>query len=115
MVVPAYPFKSPNRESKVLGPDPDVGERMSLQHLNSIGARIQQIYPPGGHVTIVSDGLCYKDLLGVSDEEVFGYAKGLHLITEGLGLKHLKFMDLFKLIRIPSHRCTLSVLPKLHG
>ena len=98
MVVPAYPFKSPNRESKVLGPDPDVGERMSLQHLNSIGARIQQIYPPGGHVTVVSDGLCYNDLLGVSDEEVFDYAKGLHRITEVLGLKHLNFTDLFELI-----------------
>ena len=98
MVVPAYPFKSPNHESKVLGPDPDVGERMSLQHFNSIGARIQQIYPPGGHVTVVSDGLCYNDLLGVSDEEVFDYAKGLHHITESLGLKHLKFTDLFELI-----------------
>ena len=98
MVVPAYPFKSPNHESKVLGPDPDVGERMSLQHLNSIGARIQQIYPPGGHVTIVSDGLCYNDLMGVSDEEVFNYANGLHEITDSLGLKHLRFMDLFELM-----------------
>lgn len=98
MVVPAYPFKSPNRESKVLGPDPDVGDRMSLQHLNSIGARIQQIYPPGGHVTIVSDGLCYNDLLEVSNEEVFDYAQGLHRITKALGLKHLKFTDLFELI-----------------
>jgi len=98
MVVPAYPFKSPNREAKVLGPDPDVGERMSLQHLNSIGARIQQIYPPGGHVTIVSDGCCYNDLLGVSDEEVYRYAEGLHRITKKLGLRHIKFSDLFDLM-----------------
>ena len=98
MVVPAYPFKSPNHESKVLGPDPDVGERMSLQHLNSIGARIQQIYAPGGHVTIVSDGLCYNDLMGVSDEEVFNYANGLQRITDALGLRHLRFTDLFELI-----------------
>jgi len=98
MVVPAYPVKSPNHESKVLGPDPDVGERMSLQHFNSIGARIQQVYSPGGHVTVVSDGSCYNDLLGVSDEEVFDYAKGLHRITESLGLKHLKFTDLFELV-----------------
>ena len=98
MVMPAYPFKSPNHESKVLGPNPDVGERMSLQHLNSIGARIQQIYPPGGHITIVSDGLCYNDLMGVSDEEVFNYANGLHGITDALGLRHLRFTDLFELI-----------------
>lgn len=97
MVVPAYPFKSPNRESKVLGPNPDVGERMTLQHLNSIGARIQQVYPPGGHVTIISDGPCYNDLLGVSDEEVFDYARGLHRIAGSLGLTHLKFTDIFEL------------------
>lgn len=98
MVVPAYPFKSPNRDEKVLGPDPDVGERMSLEHLNSIGARIQQIYPPGAYVTIVSDGCCYNDLLRVSDEEVFRYAEGLHRIVDRLGLKHIRFSDPFDLI-----------------
>jgi pyoverdine/dityrosine biosynthesis protein Dit1 len=98
MVVPAYPFKSPNRKEKVLGPDPDVGERMSLEHFNSMGARIRQIYPPGGHVTIVSDGCCYNDLLGVSDEEVFRYAEGLHRIVDRLGLKHIRFSDPFELI-----------------
>ncbi|EAW12213.1 isocyanide synthase family protein [Aspergillus clavatus NRRL 1] len=103
LVVPAYPFKSPNREEKVLGPDVDVGERMSLEHFNSIGARIQQIYPPGGHVTIVSDGCCYNDLLGVSDEEVFRYAEGLHRITEKLQLRHLRFSDPFELIEGPEH------------
>lgn len=106
MVVPAYPFKSPNRESKVLGPNPDVGERMTLQNFNSIGARIQQIYPAGGIVTIVSDGPCYNDLLGVSDEEVFDYANGLHRITKSLGLKHLKFTDVFELANSESSPAT---------
>ena len=98
MVVPAYPFKSPNHESKVLGPEPDVGERMTLEHFNSFGARIQEIYAPGGYVTIVSDGPCYNDLLGVSDKEVWDYAQGLHRITQRLGLKHLRFSDLFELV-----------------
>lgn len=97
MVVPAYPFKSPNRELKVLGPDPDLGESMTLQHFNSIGARIQQIYPPGGYVTVVSDGPCYNDLLGISDEEVFDYARGLHRIVRSLELKHVRFTDIFEL------------------
>ena len=97
MVVPAYPFKSPNHEFKVLGPNPDVGERMTLQHLNSIGARIQQVYAPGGHVTIISDGPCYNDLLGVSDKEVFEYARDLHRIAGNLGLTHLKFTNIFDL------------------
>ncbi|EPS26257.1 Isocyanide synthase B [Penicillium oxalicum] len=101
MLVPAYPCKSPNRDEKVLGPEPDVGERMSLEHFNSMGARIQQIYPPGGHVTIFSDGCCYNDLLGVSDEEVFRYAEGLHRIADRLGLKHLKWSDPFDLMEGP--------------
>lgn len=49
-------------------------------------------------MTIVNDGPCYIDLVGVSDKEVFDYAESLHRITEGLGLKYLKFTDLFKLI-----------------
>lgn len=106
MVVPAYPFKSPNHESKVLGPRPDVGERMTLQHFNSIGARIQQIYPPGCQVTIVSDGPCYNDFLEVSDKEVFEYAKDIRRITESLGLKHLKFTDIFELAESESSPAT---------
>ncbi|KAJ5602939.1 hypothetical protein N7537_005895 [Penicillium hordei] len=78
LVVLAYPFKSPNREDKVLGPDPDVGERLSLEHLNSLGARITQIYPGGAQITIVSDGCCYNDLLGVSDEVTYRPIRSSH-------------------------------------
>ncbi|KAJ5738580.1 hypothetical protein N7493_001735 [Penicillium malachiteum] len=49
-VIPAYPFKSPNHEEKVLGPNPDVGERLSVEHLNSLDARITQIYPTGAQI-----------------------------------------------------------------
>ncbi|KAJ5302226.1 hypothetical protein PENANT_c008G04629 [Penicillium antarcticum] len=97
-VVPAYPFKSPNHEDKVLGPDPDVGERLSLEHLNSLGARITQIYPGGAQITIVSDGCCYNDLLGVSDEETYRYTEGLHRIVDRLGLRHIRFADPFDLL-----------------
>lgn len=98
LVVPAYPFKSPNREDKVLGPDPDVGERLSLEHLNSLGARITQIYPGGAQITIVSDGCYYNDLLGVSDEATYRYTEGLHRIVDRLGLRHIRFADPFDLL-----------------
>ncbi|CAI7621953.1 unnamed protein product [Penicillium crustosum] len=90
LVVPAYPFKSPNRE--------DVGERLSLEHLNSLGARITQIYPGGAQITIVSDGCCYNDLLGVSDEVTYRYTEGLHRIVDRLGLRHIRFADPFDLL-----------------
>ncbi|CAI7589021.1 unnamed protein product [Penicillium glandicola] len=98
LVVPAYPFKSPNDEDKVLGPDPDVGERLSLEHLNSLGARITQIYPGGAQITIVSDGCCYNDLLGVSNEVTYRYTEGLHRIVDRLGLRHIRFADPFDLL-----------------
>ncbi|KAJ5613830.1 hypothetical protein N7528_007484 [Penicillium herquei] len=97
-VIPAYPFKSPNHEEKVLGPSPDVGERLSLEHLNSLGARITQIYPTGAQITIVSDGCCYNDLLGVSNEETYRYTEGLQRIVDRLCLRHIRFADIFELV-----------------
>lgn len=97
MVVPAFPFKSPNHQNKVIGSEADVGERMTLQHLNSIGQSVQQIYPQGAFITIISDGPCYNDLLGVSDKEVYSYARSLENICERLRLKHVRFSNIYTL------------------
>jgi pyoverdine/dityrosine biosynthesis protein Dit1 len=60
MVLPAFPFKSPNSHIKVLGALPDKAEELSLAHLNGLCAAIQDVYPPGAILTIVSDGLVYN-------------------------------------------------------
>jgi len=62
MVLPAFPFKSPNSKVKVLGTLPDKAEDVALAHLNGLCAAIQDIYPPGATLTIVSDGLVYNGL-----------------------------------------------------
>jgi pyoverdine/dityrosine biosynthesis protein Dit1 len=62
MVLPAFPFKSPNSKVKVLGALPDKAEDVSLAHLNGLCAAIEDIYPPGAILTIVSDGLVYSGL-----------------------------------------------------
>lgn len=63
MVLPAFPFKSPNSEVKVLGTLPDKAEDLALAHLDGLCAAIEDIYPPGAILTIISDGLVYNGLL----------------------------------------------------
>lgn len=60
MCLPAFPFKSPNSRSKVLGKLPDRAEELALAHLNGLCLAIQDIYPPGANLTIISDGLVYN-------------------------------------------------------
>jgi len=60
LVLPAFPFKSPNRIHKTLGNLPDKGDHMSLAHLNSLCAAITDIYDIGAKLTIASDGIVYN-------------------------------------------------------
>lgn len=62
MCLPAFPFKSPNSTSKVLGKLPDRAEDLALSHLNGLCASIQRVYAPGAKLTIISDGLVYNGM-----------------------------------------------------
>ncbi|KAL9041621.1 MAG: hypothetical protein Q9180_001158 [Flavoplaca navasiana] len=82
MVLPAFPFKSANKTTKVLGPLPDKGEEVALQHLNRLCQAIEEVYMYGARVYIVSDGLVYNDMLGVSDQEVWRYGQALRQMAK---------------------------------
>lgn len=60
MILPAFPFKSPNSRDKVLGTMPDLGEELALCHLNGLCENIAQVYEHGANVYISSDGLVYN-------------------------------------------------------
>jgi len=60
MCLPAFPFKSANKNHKVLGRLPDKAEELALERLESICKRIEAIYPPGATIMIISDGLVYN-------------------------------------------------------
>ncbi|UKZ61479.1 uncharacterized protein TrAtP1_002745 [Trichoderma atroviride] len=100
MALPGFPFKSPNSQEKVLGKLPDRAEELSLAHLNSICLSIKDIYPPGANLTIISDGLTYNDLLGVSDKDVWKYGETLRAIATAKGHKHIIFSRLQDLVTI---------------
>lgn len=92
LILPAFPFKSPNRTEKVLGPLPDAGEEVALMHLNGIASAIQLAYAPGAIIYIISDGLVYNDILGVDDEEVWDYGQALRQVAVDCRLSHLRFL-----------------------
>ncbi|KAF5309310.1 hypothetical protein D9611_014401 [Ephemerocybe angulata] len=103
MSLPAFPFKSPNTQSKVFGRLPDLGEQLALAHLNGLCAAISDVYPPGGELTIVSDGLVYNDLLSVPDKDVWAYGQALRLMAKENGFNHIKFSRLGELLGTNSH------------
>lgn len=66
MCLPAFPFKSPNNSTKVLGRLPDKAEEFALAHLNGLCAAIGDIYEPGARLMIVSDGLVYNGTISLA-------------------------------------------------
>lgn len=74
--LPAFPSKSPNTK-KVLGDLPDLGERLALSFLHRLCCHIQDIYPPGARMLLCSDGRVFSDVVGVSDEQVSSYQRGI--------------------------------------
>lgn len=115
MVLPAFPFKSPNSQSKVLGPVPDKAEEVALAHLNGLCAAIQDIYEPGAKLVVVSDGVVYNgkaekstligiviltwvDLLGVQDHVVWNYGKKLRAIAKNKMYNSIEFARLKDLL-----------------
>jgi ATP-binding cassette subfamily G (WHITE) protein 2 (PDR) len=63
MCLPAFPFKSANKAEKALSHLPDKAEEVALQLLNELCEDIRNIYDPGAHLTIISDGLMYNGMI----------------------------------------------------
>ncbi|SCV49357.1 related to ABC1 transport protein [Fusarium fujikuroi] len=100
MCLPAFPFKSANKVEKVLGNLPDKAEELALARLNSICVTIGQFYEPGAELTVISDGLVYNDLLGISDQETWRYGSALRAMAERKGFSHLSFSRLQDLVAV---------------
>ncbi|KAF2475878.1 Clavaminate synthase-like protein [Lindgomyces ingoldianus] len=101
LLLPGFPFKSPNSKDKVLGVLPDLGEELALAHLDSLCKNVTAVYEHGAEVHICSDGLVYNDLLGVPDETVWEYGEALRQIAVKNDLHNLKFIRLWDLLDHP--------------
>jgi pyoverdine/dityrosine biosynthesis protein Dit1 len=60
MLLPGFPFKSPNNKTKVLGVLPDLGEELALKRLDSMAVAVEKVYEGGAEIHITSDGLVYN-------------------------------------------------------
>ncbi|PGH30761.1 hypothetical protein GX50_06481 [[Emmonsia] crescens] len=98
MVLPAFPFKSPNKTFKVLGHLPDMGEEVALAHINGLCELIEDEYTKGARIDIVSDGLMYNDLLGIPDKEVWAYGQALRKLAVDTGCSNINFVRLVHLL-----------------
>ncbi|KAL1795059.1 hypothetical protein ACET3X_006875 [Alternaria dauci] len=101
MLLPGFPFKSPNQKDKVLGVLPDLGEELALKHLDGLCEKIKAIYEHGAECHITSDGLVYNDLLGVTDETVWNFGQGVREIAAVNKLQNLSFLRLWDLLDYP--------------
>ncbi|KAF9776901.1 hypothetical protein IL306_004846 [Fusarium sp. DS 682] len=103
LCLPAFPFKSPNSTSKILGKLPDKGEEIALAHLNGLCNAIGDVYKPGAKLTIISDGLVYNgkaDLLGVPDRDVWAYGETLRSMAVEKEFNNISFARLRDLVEI---------------
>ncbi|CAG8007298.1 unnamed protein product [Penicillium nalgiovense] len=98
MVLPAFPMKSNNRMDKVLGALPDLGDELGLARLVNLCRDIKAVYPPGAVVVIVTDGICYNDLTGISDEEVWEYGNRLRKIAVEKGYACIQFHRIMNML-----------------
>lgn len=92
-VLPAFPAKSPN-SSKVIGANPDMAERLSLEFLCAICDRVRQTYRHGAKIIVCSDGRVFSDLVQISDSNVTRYQAELRAMIDAIGPESLGLFNL---------------------
>ncbi|KAE8381570.1 Pyoverdine/dityrosine biosynthesis protein-domain-containing protein [Aspergillus bertholletiae] len=107
LCLPAFPCKSSNLE-KVMGVLPDRGEEIALRRLHTFTHKIEQIYPPGARVLIISDGHVFSDCIGVDDKTVDQYGEHLKVLNSAISLamgekvERVQFQSLVDLFNLTS-------------
>ncbi|KAJ5228636.1 hypothetical protein N7489_009344 [Penicillium chrysogenum] len=97
MVLPAFPWKSPN-QNKVLGDGADLGEEIGLAKLNHLCEDISKVYPYGARLILICDGPVYNDLVGVPDDEYYDYGIELRKIAHEKHFSPIQFIRLINLL-----------------
>lgn len=80
-ILPGFPCKSPNDVDKTFSALPDYGEVMAIERLDLLCAELNEIYPPGSELTILSDGTTFADIVYVEGEVKDRYNQALRDLT----------------------------------
>ena len=91
-VLPAFPFKSQNR-NKCLDSIPDLGEELALTVIHKFCEEVDNIYEFGLIFNIVSDGRVFADICKIDDDKVDEYDNGIRKNFPHL-TKYIRFYDL---------------------
>ncbi|MBX9687145.1 MAG: isocyanide synthase family protein [Candidatus Obscuribacterales bacterium] len=92
-VLPAFPGKSPNPE-KVLGPLPDLAERLSFAFLGDLCKRVKEFYSPGIKIIVASDGRVFSDVVGMQESDVSDYQNELNKLIAEMSLSDISMFNL---------------------
>jgi len=92
-ILPAFPGKSPNPE-KVLGPLPDLAERLSLSFLGALCQRIKSIYKPGIKIILCSDGRVFSDVVEIKESDITDYQTEISQLITELSLSNITVFNL---------------------
>ncbi|KAI1765627.1 Pyoverdine/dityrosine biosynthesis protein-domain-containing protein [Hypoxylon sp. FL1150] len=106
--LPAFPCKSSNTD-KVIGKDPDYGERLALEHLHGFVEEVEKIYEGCAKLWIISDGHVFSDCIGVDDQDVDAYNEKLIEMNRAIGLhrgnvNRVSFKSLVNLFDLDKYR-----------
>lgn len=71
-VLPSFPFKH-NNPVKVSRRSPDMAEVLCLCRLHEICHAMSRVYEPGARLTIIADGLVYRDMFAITEHEARSY------------------------------------------
>ncbi|KAF8323622.1 Pyoverdine/dityrosine biosynthesis protein-domain-containing protein [Cantharellus anzutake] len=107
LALPAFPFKSPSKD-KVLGTLPDMAEEIVLRRLEDLCRSLEDLYPPGAQLHIVSDGIVYGELLRVPETTVYQYNAALRSLVSSLALTHISFVRVRDLLQEGFNATTYS-------
>ncbi|KAG2783246.1 hypothetical protein Pcac1_g6805 [Phytophthora cactorum] len=91
LVLPSFPFKSPNSTDKVLGKLPDRAEELSMERLERFCREVEEAYTPGCNMVIFSDGRVFNDLLGVSLSDLRAFENEMQAMVKEAGHTHVYF------------------------
>lgn len=94
-VMLGFPMKSQNDRNKVLGKLPDRGEAEAMINFKKFDEAIKSVYPPGVHVSIVSDGYAFNELLGAPDKIVAEYNEAARDLAKGSPITWHEMFDFY--------------------
>ena len=103
MVIVSFPFKSTNRDKKVIGLLPDMAERRSLEYLHGMLKDIKRVYKPGAELLILCDGMVFASVFGIPSDWVIAYESALRILVSDLpGITLLSSQDFVRKHKLKS-------------